>query len=323
MKLKMFALTIALASVGLLGFIGVGVALGQFATIPIIISNTLGTTQTSAQVGANLSSANMIESGLIDADALDTEVDTAYMPGTSLTRILACFDDLAADVTAECQSVTANDVVLPALATEVFEFAADNQFKTLWIDITTPAIADWTIEWQYYNGSSYVAFDGVVDGTDEFTEPGLDSISWTFPAAGLWPQATLHSIEGYWVRAEVTALTTITQDPLGGEVFYETGRWWVYVDSIGPTEQKEFTLDLGVTPDPKTFHHYFPHMDGLTVPDDATMEITGGDVIDIKGFFDMTAPVTGSEKRIMFKDTAIEIIIPVEGTIQVRVFENP
>jgi hypothetical protein len=323
MKLKMIALTMALASIGVLGFIGVTVALAQFATIPIIVSNTLGTTQTSKQVGANLSSVNMIESELIDADALDTEVDAAYMPGTAMTRILACFDDLAADVTTECQSATADDVVLPALATEVFEFAADNQFRTLWLDVTTPAIADWTIEWQYYNGSSYVAFDGVVDGTDEFTETGLDSVSWTFPISGAWPQATLHSIEGYWVRAEVSAFTSITQDPLAAEVFYETGRWWVYVDTIGNNEQRQFNLDLGVSPDPKTFHHYFPHTDGVVVPDDATIEITGSHSIDIQGFFDMTEPVTGSEKKIMFKDLSIEVTIPAEGIIQVKVFEAP
>jgi hypothetical protein len=326
--MKRIGLLAGLTALVIVGFVTTTVVLAQASIIPFIISNTIGASQTSLQVPANVSSITLLDGSYIDADGLNSDVTTSdvsvgYMPGTDRVRMLACFDDLAADVTTECNDTVTNDIVLPAANNEVFEFSADNQFSTVWLDMSQPAVASWVIEWQYYDGVSYVAFDSISDGTANFTFPGLRRVTWEFPPANAWPLATLHSVEGYWVRAEVITFTSLTQVPLARQAWYETGRWWTLAETLGPTTQQEFALEFGHSPDPKAFHYYFPHTDGVVVPDAATIEVTGSSVKIWRGWFDMTAPLTGSGKKIAFKEDSMEITIPSEGVIQVEVFVNP
>jgi hypothetical protein len=326
--MKLILYSIGLTAVLLVSFAATVTVLAQTSVLAFIVSNTIGATQTSLQVPANVSSITLIDGAYTDGEALDSDVTTGdvsigYMPGTDRVRMLACFDDLAADATTECNDDTTNDIILPAADTEVFEFAADNQFRTLWLNISQPAVANWVIEWQYYDGTSYVAFDSISDGTANFTFPGLRRVTWGFPPANAWPAATLHSIEGYWVRAEVVEFTSLTQVPLARQAWYETGRWWSLAANLGPTTQQEFQIEFGHTPDPKDFHYYFPHADGVVVPDAATIEVTGSSVKIWRGWFDMTAPLTGSGKKIAFKEDSMEITIPSEGVIQGEVFVNP
>lgn len=324
MKLVHWAL---LSIAGLLGILTVTEATAQTALIPYIVSNTIGFTQLAVQVPLNLSSVSLVDRGYINEDGLNTTVEqngvsVGYMPGTLEVRVLACFNDLAVDETTECNEDTPGDVTLPSALTEVYEFAGDNQFRSLWFNISTSTNAIWELEWQYYDGVSYVAFDDVVDGTNAFTLGGLHNVVWAFPEAGAWPKAELHSIEGYWVRVEVTSFTSLTVPPLGRQVWYETGRWWVLAESLAETEQQQYDVRLLISPDPKDFHFYFPHPDGIVVADDATLEVTGSAVKVFKGYFDVTAPVTGS-KSIAFKEDSFEVTIPSDGIIQVEVFPAP
>jgi len=288
---------------------------------PILITNTSGSIQSRVQLPFPLSSQTLIDGDWMDADALFTDMVEPYMPATGQVRILACFDDVAADETTACNNSTTGDMTLPTAVNEIYEFAFDNQAKHLWANVGTAAVADWTVEWQYYNGISYVALSNVGDGTNEFVIAGLNRVSWDFPAAGAWPESTLHSVTGYWVRAEVTAVTTVTTPPLGTQAFYETGRWWTFAEIMAISEQRRFNLNLDTTI-PRTFHHYYPHDDGISVTDEAGMELGTDDwAIEIKGYIDATAPASGAAKKIAFKDGSFEVEVVGEVVIQVQITE--
>lgn len=218
---------------------------------PILIVNDTGSDATSVQIPALLSSQSFIDGSYMDSDALDSDLrdgsdHPAYMPGTGMVQMLSCFDDGGNDETVDCNDVGSDDITLPATGSEVFEFAADNQFRHLWVHTSTAAVADWTVTWEYWDGAAYQAFINVIDGSSNFETAGLQRVSWDFPAVDLWPESTLHSVAGYWIRARVSSFTSITTVPLGQQAWYETGRWWALAETIDDTEQKRFDLHLDV-----------------------------------------------------------------------------
>lgn len=291
--------------------------------IPALIINTSGVVQERAQVPFSLSSQNLINGDWMDADAIYTDMAEPYMPGTGQVRVLACFNNAAANETTACNNATADDITLPTALNEVYEFALDNQANAVWVNVGTAGVTTWTVEWQYYNGSSYTALSNVADGTSEFETAGLNKVSWDFPSAGAWPESTLHAIAAYWVRAEVTAVTTVTTPPTGTQAYYETGRWWTFAESMAVDEQRRFDLNLE-TSVARTFHNYFPHTVGVTASDTAGLELAATEwEIELKGYIDATAPASGSDKKIIFKEAAFEVTVAADGTIQVQLFEAP
>ena len=121
------------------------------------------------------------------------------------------------DQTAEAASETANDMtLLPATVAvaDAYFFGNGEVFDEVQVDITTPGIGDWVIEWRYFNGISYVALSNVDDGTDAFKNPGVRSV--TFDVPGDWATESPFGIGPlYYVHARVTSVTTTTQQPLG------------------------------------------------------------------------------------------------------------
>jgi len=296
--------------------------------IRVTFRNITGVPVTNTQAGFNLSSVALSDTLFMSADGMDTDVKEAgehvgFMPGTDKVQMLACFNNAAGNETAACNNTTVGDVTLPITGSNVYEVAADNQFRILHVDITTATDAVWTVEWQYWDGASYVPLANVSDGTAGFTNAGLNVISFDFPAADLWGLETLHAVEGYWIRAEITAFTSLVTPPTAEQVWYETGRWWVLLEEITPAEEVQFDVHLDVPASDKTFHYYFPHTDGITVANDVTVQLTGAWVAEWTGYFNMTEPISGSDKKIAFKNGSVEITIPAEGIIQAKIFETP
>lgn len=316
-----------LLAVGLLAFPSVVFA-GHIADginkIPVLVSNSSGSTSNRVQVPFVLSSQTLVNGSYVDANALDTDVyesdHVAFMPGTGQVQMLSCYNNASGDETTACNNATTDDITLPATGSEVFEFAGDNQFSRLHLNVSTAAVATWTVTWQYYNGSGWANLSNVTDGTTGFTTAGTNVVSWDFPAATLWPQSTLHSVAGYWVRANVTGFTSVTTPPTGEQAWYETGRWWTFADTLGADEQKRYDLHMA-TGTTRTFHHYFPHSDGVTTADEAGLELGSGEwEVEIKGYVDTTA---GADKKLVYKSGAIEITVAGEGVIQAQITEGP
>ena len=291
--------------------------------------NATGTTISNAQAPFNLSSVSLADSLFMGVNGLDVDVRAGashieYMPGTSRVEMLACFNNAAANETAACNESTSDDVTLPITGSAVYEFAADNQFHILHVTVSTPAIADWTVVWEYWDGAAYVALSNVSDGTNGFTTSGHHLIQFDFPLAGEWGLETLHAVEGYWIRARVSSATSVTIPPTAEQVWYETGRWWAIIPEISPAEEVQYDAHFDVEGGySKAFHYYFPHIDGVIVTDDVTVQLTGAYSAEWKGYFDMTEPLTGTTKKIAFKDASVEVTIPSAGLIQAKIFETP
>lgn len=128
------------------------------------------------------------------------------------------------DETTEAQNDTANDMtLLPATpaVNDAYYFGFIKQFDVVIVNIGTQGAGVWTIVWEYWNGSAWVALSGVTDGTDHlraatgnrevsFTRPG----DWATTNDGGNLPATI-----YWIRGRVSAYTSVTIQPLGTQAW--------------------------------------------------------------------------------------------------------
>lgn len=281
-------------------------------TIKVTILNTTGSDVKNSVVSFRLSSQSLVDIGLIKSSAFNSEVhegntDIVYMPGTLQVQVEAAFNNASVDETTAANNSSSNDIIFPTADTEVVEFGLHNPATILIVDTSTVTDATWTITWEYYNGSSWSAFANVIDGTKGFTSPGIRKVSWDMPSS--WPNSTLHSIESYWVRARVSAFTSSTVDPLGRQIWYETGQWTIFIDSLDNGRTTAYDVYYGGSTDLQTFYYYFPGNGGVIVTDTAALELGNNWDIDINGFFDVTTSTTGSgtQKDIFLKAGAMRI----------------
>ena len=120
------------------------------------------------------------------------------------------------DETTAAQNATANDMtLLPAVPAQndAYYFGFDKLFDVMTLNIGTPGVGVWTITWEYWNGA-WTALSGVTDGTTGFTAAsGSHDVSFTRP--GDWATTVVNAITKYWIRARVSAYTSITTQPKG------------------------------------------------------------------------------------------------------------
>lgn len=164
--------------------------------------------------------------GVIEEITWDTQIDGAVADdGGTLT-----------DETSEATDSTTDDMTLlpdtPATG-DAYYFGNGSQFDTFDITISTAGAGDWTIVWEYYDGSSWSSLSGVSDGTGGFTTGGTNTVAWDTPPD--WSTTTVDSTELFWVRARVDSYTSITTQPLGEEVLF----------GEEPADGLEFTVNYG------------------------------------------------------------------------------
>ena len=134
-----------------------------------------------------------------------------------------CFTDdggLYVDETAAIASATADDVELlpatPAVDDAAYFGHATHTFATLSLNLTTAGDGTWTIAWEYWNGTAWTALADVVDDTAAFeAATGWHDVAFTLPAD--WAKCTVDQINGYWIRARVSAYSAITTAPQAGQ----------------------------------------------------------------------------------------------------------
>ena len=140
-----------------------------------------------------------------------------------LYRCEACDGGVYTDNLAASRNATANDMtLLPAVpqVNDAYYFGCDNVPVGLYIYIGTAGVGTWTITWEYWNGSAWTALSSVSDGTSGFcpASTGLKYVTWTAPANHA--STTVDGDDAYWVRARVSAYTSVTTQPKG------TRAWW-------------------------------------------------------------------------------------------------
>lgn len=124
------------------------------------------------------------------------------------------------DETTPAGNATANDItLLPAVPAEndAYYFGRLDKFDTVRINIGTAGVGTWTIAWEYWNGA-WVTVASLSDGTSGFTVAGSNDVDFT--KASDWVVTTVNSISAYWIRARVSAYTSITTQPKGPQAWY-------------------------------------------------------------------------------------------------------
>jgi hypothetical protein len=128
------------------------------------------------------------------------------------------------DETDAARNATTNDMtLLPAVPAQndAYYFGAKIMFDKLTVTIGTQGVGTWTVTWEYWNGSAWTALSGVTDGTTGFTAAAGDhDVTFTIPSN--WADCEVSSKNYYWIRARVSAYTSVTTQPKGTKTTYNT-----------------------------------------------------------------------------------------------------
>lgn len=126
------------------------------------------------------------------------------------------------DFETEANESTGDDVELlpstPAQHDAFYIGHSTGTFDRVDIQITTQGDGTWTITWEYWNGTAWTALSGVTDGTTGFTAAAA-WVSVTFTEPTDWAKCTVDAVNAYWVRARVSAYTSVTTQPLAGQIY--------------------------------------------------------------------------------------------------------
>jgi hypothetical protein len=260
-------------------------------SLALDITNTTASQKDDLQVPFSLSTASLIDDGFITSDALNSivqrgGVDIPAMPGTNRIVVQGAAQDnggVFTDYTPEAQSSAANDVLLlPAVPVvdDAFYLGFDIPAGMATVDVDQAGAGTWAVTWEYYDGSSWTALSGLDDRTSAFSVLGRNIVTWTVPAD--WSTTTIVSISAYWVRARVSAFTSLTTEPLASLIQYETGEWWSWVETLPVDTQEQFTLFLGGSPR-RSYHEMFTGSAGIVTTDASGLEPGDTFVVAVQG----------------------------------------
>lgn len=154
------------------------------------------------------------------AEQMEIQVDQGSVFVNAMGGAVADDGGVMTDETAAANEDTANDMtLLPAdvVAEDAYYFGhLTERFQQIMLKIGTQGVWVGTITWEYYNGSAWVAVTGIVDGTIGFTAAvGTYDVKFTMPAD--WARTTVQTIEAFWIRARVSAFTSVETAPKGDQ----------------------------------------------------------------------------------------------------------
>ncbi len=125
------------------------------------------------------------------------------------------------DETVQANNDAANDMTLippvPAIG-DSYYFGRPSLWDWLEMRMGTAGNGTWDIAWEYWNGAAWAPLAGVSDGTSGFRVTGTRLVIFTRPVD--WAQTTVGGIANlYWIRARVSAYTSIVTQPKGSRAF--------------------------------------------------------------------------------------------------------
>ena len=110
--------------------------------------------------------------------------------------------------------------LLPAVpaVNDAYYFGANGAFNKLTVNIGTQGDGTWTITWEYWNGTAWVALAGVVDATTGFRAAvGNRDVDFDRPAD--WARTAVNGVTAFWIRGRVSAYTAVVTQPLGTQAW--------------------------------------------------------------------------------------------------------
>ena len=278
-----------LSIVALSALAGGIVTTGAITRLDITVTNTAASSVINQIRAIPIASSSEIDESATEADMLNSHLHEGSsnipdMPGTNKINLVAAWEEPQSggdsnQTVAATPPGSTNDMDLPHLANDEYTFAFHNPARILHLTVGTGYVGSaLTITWSYCDVSnattctSWVALTGVVDSTNGFVNEGAGTILWTIPTTGDWNKENHKSVGGYWVQAKITnSPASVTTAPKGSDSQYETGQWWMFIDSMTAGQTIDYGLYLGGI-DMKTFHHYFPGFEGTVTGDDADLE---------------------------------------------------
>lgn len=132
------------------------------------------------------------------------------------------------DQTTNNNSAVTNDITLvPAspVTGDAYYWGHSEKFNNLKLDISTAASSGFaTLVWEYWNGSSWASLPNLVDGTNNYENFGINTVSWTDPSG--WATTSVNS-QGpyYYIRARQNGPTLGSTQPLGRKVKLDVTRY--------------------------------------------------------------------------------------------------
>ena len=159
--------------------------------------------------------------GTVYAELYDSDDAATAAPLPALAAAIADDGGVFTNQTTAANNATTNDMTLlpvTPVVNDAYYFAASVHTLPPWLDlqIGTAGAGTWTIAWEYHvGGSVWRPLPKVVDGTTGFTAAaGWRRVSWNRPSDSV---ATTINAQGpfHYVRARVSAFTSITTQPLG------------------------------------------------------------------------------------------------------------
>lgn len=152
--------------------------------------------------------------------------------------------------TTASNNATTNDMTLlpvTPVTGDAYYFGSAEPFYKMTLNVGQNGVGTWTILWEYYNGSSWATIPDVNDGTSGFTS-GSGNKDVTFSPPANWATTTIQSIQGFWIRARVSAYTSITTQPLGTQswVYHQIMNELTNASGVA-TESFNYLVDTSVT----------------------------------------------------------------------------
>lgn len=148
------------------------------------------------------------------------EATATYTPG-AVDGAIADDGGDQTDETTEANEATADDMTLlpgtPAVD-DAYYFGLDSPWDWLCLNISTAGAGTWTIKWEYWNGSTWPELpSGYYDTSNGFRNGGKQSVSFVRP--GDWATSSILLMDLYWVRARVSAYSSVVTQPLGQQAW--------------------------------------------------------------------------------------------------------
>lgn len=132
-----------------------------------------------------------------------------YNYDASLTTFSSNLLDAALPTTLFPATAAAGDIVYFGINAALPD---SGPFCSLVFDIATAAAAttSFTLIWEYWNGATWLTLS-TQDNTDSFQNTGVNSVHWSHPLT--WGNTTINSIDAFWVRVRISALTGTFTNP--------------------------------------------------------------------------------------------------------------
>lgn len=166
----------------------------------------------------------------------------ALLKSVAAASPLCITDDggLYVDETTPFNEDTGDDVEVlpatPAVDDAAYFGLAAGTFTRVDLNITTQGSGTWTITWEYWDGTDWQTLT-VTDGTTGFTAAtGIKSVTFTAPSD--WAANTVDSVLAYWIRARVSAYTSVTTAP-------QVGQGWIVGSDAQWTDDLTDATDSG------------------------------------------------------------------------------